>query len=142
MCSVREKGDLGTHLGRDTAPLQAEGVKYTKAEIKGGRREREGPTKEPSPQLRRRRERDKAWVWHPLFLFRGGCNRTPKTVLPASSSCALLASQPPPVWPVSLHLPSQSSPACTAGSPSAHLQEPGVRFLLSYQHRALKLCPL
>lgn len=41
MCSVREKGDLGTHLGRDTAPLQAEGVKYTKAEIKGGRRERE-----------------------------------------------------------------------------------------------------
>lgn len=63
-------------------------------------------------------------------------------MLPASSSCALLASQPPPVWPVSLHLPSQSSPACTAGSPSAHLQEPGARFLLSYQHGALKLCPL
>lgn len=27
-------------LGGETAPLQAEGVKHTKAEIKGGRRER------------------------------------------------------------------------------------------------------
>lgn len=60
MLSKREREGIPVPTsGEDTAPLQAEGVKHTKAEITGGRREREDLKKNQGPQFRKIREKER-----------------------------------------------------------------------------------
>lgn len=117
--------------GGDPAPLWADGVKHTKAEIKGGRRDR---TRKEGSQLGKIQEARIYRVSPASLVLDGGIVGSPRnTTFPPPSVSLLCSHSHPTPLPKSCQFPALPD-FSSCNSPLLHFKGPGRRVPLAYPH--------